>query len=220
MLIEALITLLHVLVFVYWLGGDLGAFYTSRFLIKPNVGNEHRMLALKIVNDVDMAPRTSLILALPSGLLVAQSKGWIELPLYFSALIIMASLVWLAIVWKLHLSHGKANKAIQHAEMIFRHFTLLTLLVSGACGLAGILSLPTFISAKLIILASCISLGLYIRLVLKPLGTAIALLNGPDSLVGQAQIALTLNRARPLVTGIWVLLILAAVLGLWTPTSF
>ena len=27
----ALITLLHVLVFVYWLGGDLGAFYTSSY---------------------------------------------------------------------------------------------------------------------------------------------------------------------------------------------
>lgn len=63
--------LLHVLVFVYWLGGDLGAFYSSRFLTRPGVTPEKRLLAAKIVGDVDMAPRSALILTFPTGLALA-----------------------------------------------------------------------------------------------------------------------------------------------------
>ena len=48
---QALFALLHVLVFVYWLGGDLGAFYTSRFLIQPDISADRRLMAAKIVGD-------------------------------------------------------------------------------------------------------------------------------------------------------------------------
>lgn len=220
MFIEALIALFHILILVYWLGGDLGAFYTSQFLTKPNVSNDRRLLALKIVNDVDMAPRTGLILALPTGLLLAQTKSWITLPPIVLSIIILLSIVWLAIAWKLHLDHHKPTNSFKFIDSIFRYGTLIILLVCGVLGLTGKLDLPAFISAKMLVLAACISLGLYIRVVLKPLGPAIGELTGPETVNAQTQIAKTLNRARPLVVGIWISLILAAILGLWTPISF
>jgi succinate-semialdehyde dehydrogenase / glutarate-semialdehyde dehydrogenase len=63
----ALFGLLHILVFVYWLGGDLGAFYASWYVSMPKVSADRRLLASRIVGDVDMAPRTALILALSTG---------------------------------------------------------------------------------------------------------------------------------------------------------
>jgi len=117
---QSLFALLHVLVFVYWLGGDLGAFYTSRFLTQPDVSADRRMMAAKIVGDVDMAPRTALILALPTGLALAQSKGWLDLGWVLVSLIAIASLAWLLLAWVLHLRHGGAPQALKTLDLAIR----------------------------------------------------------------------------------------------------
>ncbi|WP_018996788.1 hypothetical protein [Hirschia maritima] len=220
MFIEALITLIHVLIFVYWLGGDLGAFYTSRFLINTETETSHQMMALKVVNDVDMAPRTALILALPTGLSLAFIKSWIQIPFVLLIAIIAFSLVWLVIAWKLHLSHGKASNNLKNLDFAIRYGAITLLTIISILGLVGKTETPLFLNLKMLILAGCISLGLYIRVVLKPLGSAIAQLNGPNNSSAKSAIADTLNKARPLVLGIWALLLSAAILGLWLPTNF
>ncbi len=217
---QALFALLHVLVFVYWLGGDLGAFYTSRFLTQSGVSTDRRLMAAKVVGDVDMAPRTALILALPTGLMLAQSKGWLQLGWPIVAAIAIASLLWLAIAWKLHLDHAATGGWMKSADTLIRYALIVTLISWAVLGLVGQITLPAFIALKILCLAGCIALGLFIRIVLKPFGPALMGLNGPDANIAEADLALTLNRARPLVTGIWALLLIAAFLGLWTPTSF
>ena len=220
MLDQAVFALIHVLVFVYWLGGDLGAFYTSRFLTQPDVSPDRRLMAAKIVGDVDMAPRTALILALPTGLMLAESKGWVSLGWGFVAVIVLASLIWLAIAWKLHLQHVPPPQTLKRVDMVIRWAMVLGLGGWAVAALASAVTLPLFIALKMLALVGCILLGLFIRSVLTPLGPALAGLNGHDADVAQASLAQTLNRARPLVSGIWVLLLIAAFLGLWTPTTF
>ena len=217
---QALFAFMHVLVFVYWLGGDLGAFYTSRFLTQPNVSAERRLIAAKIVGDVDMAPRTALILALPTGLLLAESKRWLDLGWPIIGTIVAASLVWLVLVWHLHLKHDATPDALRRVDLGIRWALVIALGVWAISGLAGSVDLPLFLALKLMALVGCILLGLLIRSVLKPLGPALAGLSGPNADAAQADLAQTLNRARPLVTSIWALLLIAAFLGLWTPTSF
>lgn len=219
MIDQALFALIHVLVFVYWLGGDLGAFYTSRFLTQPDVSADRRLMAAKIVGDVDMAPRTALILALPTGILLAESKGWLSLGWPIILAIAAASLLWLALAWHLHLKHGAASDGLRRLDLTLRWGLVLVLGGWALAGLMGHIALPLFLSAKLLALVGCILLGLFIRSVLKPLGPALMALNGPNAETAQADLAQTLNRARPLVTGIWALLLIAALFGLWTPTS-
>lgn len=220
MLDQAIFALIHVLVFVYWLGGDLGAFYTSRFLTQPDVPPDRRFMAAKIVGDVDMAPRTALILALPTGLMLAESRGWVSLGWGPVAGIVVASLIWLAIAWKLHVQHAPPPQTLKRVDMAIRWAMVLGLGGWAIAGLAGAVTLPLFIALKMIALVGCILLGLFIRSVLQPLGPALAGLNGPEADAAQADLAQTLNRARPLVSCIWVLLLVAALLGLWTPTAF
>ena len=217
---QALFALIHVLVFVYWLGGDLGAFYTSRFLTQPDVSADRRLMAAKIVGDVDMAPRTALILALPTGLLLAQSKGWLSLGWPITLGIAAASLIWLVLAWHLHLKHGAGTDALRKLDLAIRWGLVLALGGWAVAGLMGHIALPLFLAVKLLALVGCILLGLFIRSALKPLGPALMGLTGPNADTAEADLANTLNRARPLVTGIWALLLIAAFFGLWTPTSF
>lgn len=213
----AIFTLLHLLVFVYWLGGDLGAFYTSRFLIQPGVPVDRRMLAAKIVNDVDMAPRTALILAFPTGLTLAHVKGWLSLPLPLLVAVWIIALGWLALAWAIHMKHGGAPALWRNTDLGLRWALIFGLAATAAWNIAGAGSLPLFLSLKLLALAGCTALGLFIRAVLKPLGPALMGLAGPDGPAAEASLAATLNRARPLVTGIWALLIAAALLALFKP---
>jgi hypothetical protein len=209
-----------VLVFVYWLGGDLGAFYTSRFLIQPDVSADRRLMAAKVVNDVDMAPRTALILTLPTGLALAESKAWVSLGWPAVIAVGIGAALWLILAWHLHLKHGGASDALNKLDRAIRWGLVLGLGSWAIAGLSGAVSLPLFLALKLLVLVGCILLGLLIRSVLKPLGPALMGLNAPDGAAAATSLARTLNRARPLVTGIWALLIIAAFLGLWTPTTF
>lgn len=213
----ALFTLLHVLVFVYWLGGDLGAFYSSCFLIRPDVSVDRRLLAVKIVGDVDMAPRTALILTFPTGLLLAQSVGYIRLPWPIAIGLCALFLVWLAIAWARHLRHGHAPAWMAPADTILRWSALIAFAGLALAVFVGQLAWPLFLAIKLALLAATIALGLYIRVVLRPLGPAIARLLGDAPAEGERELADTLNRARPLVVLIWACLIAAAFTGLWKP---
>lgn len=220
MLLTALVLLLHVLVFVYWLGGDLGAFYTSRYLTLPGIPADRRLLAAKIVGDVDMAPRTALILALPTGLVAAEIRGWLDLGLLPIGIVVAIALVWLATAWRLHIEHGSSG-LLAGFDRILRWVLIISALGYAVLGLADIAPVPLFIELKLIVLALCTLMGLAIRQVLKPLGPAIAKLADPGtSADGEADLGATLKKARPLVLIIWALLLTAALLGLWTPMSF
>ena len=57
----------HILLLPYWLGADLGVFYASRFVLKPDLSTQARSVALKIMSVLDMGPRVCLVLFLPSG---------------------------------------------------------------------------------------------------------------------------------------------------------
>lgn len=209
----AILTLLHILVLVYWLGGDLGAFYASRFLTAPNVPADRRLFAAKIVNDVDMAPRTALILAFPTGLLLAQASGWIGGSPVWGWAALGFGLVWLAFAWALHLNHG-AGGWMKMVDTVIRWAAIAALAGAALAALTGSIALPAFLAVKFLLLASAIFIGLMIRIVLKPLGPALAGLAGDDTASAEASLATTLKRARPLVMIIWALIVSAAFVGL------
>lgn len=214
----ALLTLLHILIPIYWLGGDLGAFYGSGFLLDPKRTVPERMLSLKILNDIDMAPRTALILAFPTGFTLAVVKGWLMVsPLLVGAVWIIG-LLWLALAWSVHLSHGKGNTWTRPVDLLLRYLILAGLFASGIMGLAGTIDLPLFVALKFLALGCCIGLGLIIRRMLTPLGPAIAQMTseGPTPETDKA-LADVIYKTRPAVMMIWVLVLVASYLGIATP---
>ena len=58
---------LHVLSLVYWLGGDLGTFLSSRYIVRDELGVEARKTAFSILQECDLGPKLAMPLTLGSG---------------------------------------------------------------------------------------------------------------------------------------------------------
>jgi hypothetical protein len=214
----ALLTLLHLLVPIYWLGGDLGTFLSGRVLRNPAHTPAERLLALKILLNCDMGPRTALILAFPTGFALVAAKGWLAVPGWAVVLAWLAGLGWLAIAWAIHLKHGPAANPFRKVDNAIRHTALAMLTVSGIAGLAGAIEMPKFIAIKLLLLAIGIGLGLLIRRQLAPLFPAVGALRAKgDSPETNAAIAGVLSRTTVSVMCIWALVLIASFTGIATP---
>ncbi|EJL34012.1 hypothetical protein [Novosphingobium sp. AP12] len=214
----SLLTLLHVLVPVYWLGGDLGAFYGSRFMVDPKRSVPERMMALTILNNIDMAPRTMLILAFPTGFGLAVAKGWLDVPASYAMIVGVLGLAWLALAWAVHLKHGPQGQGYKRFDILVRYVVLAGLVAAVMLGLSGEIAVPLFITLKMLALAICITLGLIVRRQLIPLFPAIIQMRetGPTPETDRV-IAAVNGRARISVISIWVLVLGASFLGIATP---
>ena len=176
------------------------------------------MLALKVLNDIDMAPRTALILALPTGFTLAFVKAWINVPPIAVAGVWILALVWLVMAWTVHLRHGAPGSTIRRVDLLMRYIVLAGLLAVGVGGLLGLTEVPLFIGLKLIALALCVGLGLLIRILLKPLGTAVMEMrtSGATDATDRA-ISAVIENTRPAVLMIWALILGASFLGIAMP---
>jgi hypothetical protein len=206
--------LLHILVFVYWLGGDLGVFYASTILTDTKTSPQGRIGAAKILAQVDMAPRSAMILTLPTGLTLAAQGGYLPLDTPKLLGVWVIGFVWLALAWRIHLKHLPPSSAWRKADLGVRAGLIASLVISALSG-----TYPFFLAVKLVILAATIALGLLIRRALTPFGAAFGVMvaTGPtcDS---DAVIAKCLNQSRPLVVCIWALLLVAAFIGIAKPS--
>jgi len=194
-LADALLLLMHLLILVYWLGGDLGAFTASFLIASPAKDQAARLGAAGLLADVDMAPRTALILAFPTGFTLSVTRGWLDVdPLWIPAAWIVG-LVWLAVAWRIHLTHAGAASSLRRFDLGLRWVAAAALGAGGLAGLGGATGWPLFTA---------------------DLGPALgALATGQAD--ADARIARSLAVTRPAVLLIWLLLLAASFLGLWKP---
>lgn len=215
-----LFTLLHVLVFVYWLGGDLGAFFSSYTLIDAKKPVAVRMFALHVVNNVDMAPKSSLILTLPTGLTLAVAKGWMSLPLPLLVGVWTLAAVWLFLVWRIHLKHLPTTARERRFDIAIRWVLVAALLGTSIANLTGLITvMPLFIAIKCIFLATSMLAGLIVRRALGPLFVAVREMaaNGPTTENDRIIRNVIMRRSKPTVVSIWLMVTMAALCGLVTP---
>jgi hypothetical protein len=209
----ALLALLHLLVLVDWLGGNLGAFVAS-FKVTDTAASPHaRVASAGLIASVDLASRIALILAAPTGVTLATAKGSLKLAAWALPTLWIAALVWLALTWRQRLTHGTGASLIGRADALIPCAAFASLVV------AAFEPTPLFPRIKCALLSSAIAAGLAIRLLLKPFGSALAgLASGEPTDARKATLAVTLERARRAVLSIWVLILAAASFGVATPT--
>ena len=61
--------LIHLLLFVYWSGGDIGVFYSSGLSVNRNLSREARQMAGKIMINLDLIPRLCCLMLTVGGIL-------------------------------------------------------------------------------------------------------------------------------------------------------
>ncbi len=210
-----LLKLFHLLLFVYWLGGDLGVFYSSKYIADASRGVEARRTAADIMLFVDQAPRICMALSLPVGFHIAWRLGIVDMSALSVVGLWIFGLLWVATVIKLHISHGQAV-ILTKVDWWGRVLVITALLALAGYTLAGgELIRADWLAWKLIVFAGLMTMGLLIRVNLKPFGPAFGKLVtvGPDDEVN-ATIKASLRKVKPFVVTIWVGLLINAMLGL------
>ncbi len=97
--------LLHLLLFAYWLGGDIGVFYSSGFAINPKLSRGARQAAGTIMMNLDLIPRLCLSLMLTVGGILTHYYG-IEHPLGQMIVIILVDPIWTCALIYIHFNEG------------------------------------------------------------------------------------------------------------------
>jgi hypothetical protein len=212
-----LIKLLHVLGFAYWLGADLGVFYTSYYVVNEKLSTDVRLTTAKILFALDQAPRICMTMMLPLGTHLAWKLGALPIDATIMTVIWLLSFGWLAMVITLHFSSNSKMKAgLTSFDFWFRLSLSAGLIGAGAFQIFSDTStLPYWVAAKFLIFGGLIGCGLIIRIKLRPFGTAFAkLAMGNASDEDNRNIRSSLDATRPFVVTIWIGLIASAALGL------
>jgi len=213
--------LAHLLLFVYWLGGDLGVFYSSRFVTNPALGKEARATAAHIMLAVDLAPRICMILILPVGLTLAAMQWGLGLGAGALATIWVASLAWLALAVSIYFREGQpVAHTMARIDQVIRYGVIA--LVGGAAVWSllgdGPVAGQFWLATKMLIFALLVACGLGIRAVIKPFGPAFGQLMREGSTPElEATLGSSVARARPFVLVIWAGLVVSAALGIFKP---
>ena len=231
-LLISILILVHLLLLTFWLGADLGTYYSSRYVARQDLKPEQRLIALKIMAFVDMGPRICLVLFLPSGLaLIAADplgksvevlgislRGW---PLILA---IVASLVWLGLVLADH--HYGQNPLGALARKLDGIVRVLVIVGTIGFGLYaaiatdpfGVTTNPRWLGLKVALYGVAIACGLAIRVQLRPFAAGLSdlLTTGSTPEVEDA-VGGSIRRSAPFVLAIWVLVVVIAFLGVAKP---
>jgi len=222
-----LLIIFHLLLFVYWLGGDLGVFYSSGMVIDPKLSNSARTTAAKIMIDLDFVPRICMTLMLTvGGLLVGMGDNGIDHPLWQKLGFLALGPGWLAMVVYLHYVHGTAlSKVVTKIDFWLRWGLVIYLIVATGVSFAiGRLDPAPWVGAKLMVFAVLIFCGLMIRVFIPGYIAGIMALRKqvdeptlPDEV--NRSMTKSLDRCRPFVLAIWVGLLIECFLGVVKPGS-
>jgi hypothetical protein len=85
----------HVLMFVYWLGADLGVFTLALALKNPAYSVEQRVLLMRMSLLIDLTPRAAMALIAPVGLHLAESLGLVSVADWLQSLIWAVAFCWI-----------------------------------------------------------------------------------------------------------------------------
>lgn len=212
-----LLKLLHILLFVFWLGTDMGTFYASRFVIDPKLSAPQRATALQILLGCDLGPRIAMPLIIPNGIHLAVYLSLVTMSNTGLVLIWLASFLWLALVLLLHFGKNEATKKkLQKLDFWIRPVIVVAVTAIAIYNLVNpIQIIAPYLNWKLLVVCGLILCGLGIRYHLNIFKPAFKhLMMGQNVNQANQIIKKKIADCTPYVYGIWIGLLLNAILGL------
>lgn len=211
--------LLHILLFCYWLGGDVGVFYSSNFVVNDDLTRETRLTAARIMLGCDLIPKICMSLMLTVGGLLSHYMG-IEHPTWQLIGILLLGPIWLTMVLVLHFKHDASFiPRLTTVDFYFRWCMIAAILVSCFYTYStSRLEQTPWLLVKLLGFAFLIFCGLMIRINLKDFGaTYVKIMQQSDTEVDNQKMQLSLKKVKPWVVTIWLVLIAEAAIGISKP---
>ena len=88
---------LHICMFVFWLGTDMGVMLCSKKSTDSNLGVEARFQMLEMALKIEILPRIMWVMALPLGVHLSKSLGYIDPSFLILTMMWVFTLMWLVI---------------------------------------------------------------------------------------------------------------------------
>jgi uncharacterized membrane protein len=207
----------HILLLVFWLGGDLGVFLLGQhFRKRESYSVQERLTLLKLLVITDMGPRTAWALMVPSSLLLLRlGPWWPDMPDWLVWAGSLVALGWLALVWIAHI-HEQTPRASRARQLEGPLKYLLTgfYLVLGAVSLVNGAPLPGLLAWKALLFGLIFVAAILIDLAFKPVGAQLmALIQQGSSDETELPLRSTMDRTRIFVMTVYALLFLISWLG-------
>lgn len=214
----SLVLFLHQVLFVFWLGPDIGVYMWSTKVTNSELSPAQRVSAGRIMSAIEIIPRVCMSLMLTAGGVLTELKG-IEHPWWQMVAIWGLGPVWLGLTLFVYSSGGLER--YQRLDTWFRWAVIASVIVSVGYSLATerLVGYP-WVTAKLLLFAAVVFFGLLMQQRLRPFKSALGKLeaDGPDEQVDET-LRGCVARARVFMFASWIALALAAGLGTFQPGS-
>jgi hypothetical protein len=207
----------HLLLFVMWLGADVGVFLLGQHFRKRELYTlDQRIALLKLLVIVDLTPRTAWALMVPVSLTVSYMGGWWELPLAIVWIGWVISAIWLWLVFDAH-AHDMTPRAARNRriEGWIRYLLCAGYLFLGAESLlTGHPIGPTWLAWKALLFGAIFAAAIMIDVSFKPVGAQLGrLLSEGSSDETEVPLRQTMDRTRLWVWLTYLLLVITSYLG-------
>lgn len=208
---------LHLLLFVLWLGGDLGVFVLGQHFRRRTYSLPERLTLLKLLVAIDMGPRSAWALMVPMSLtLLFAGNWWPGLPVAGVLTGWAVGLFWLWLVWDAH-AHDMTPRAARdrRIEGWLRYGLAGFYVALGSISLAsgGPLA-ETWLATKALLFGAIFIAAIMIDRAFKPVGPQLmALIDQGSSDATETPLRRTMDGTRRWVLAVYALLFVTSWLG-------
>ncbi len=214
--LHSILLIIHITLMGYWLGGDLGVYLSANRVADSSLILDERLRFLKLAMILDMGPRSALILMLPTGFHMATNYGLVNLSSLNLMLIWIGAFIWLSLCWAVFLFEDLSlGEVFRKIDLNVRFIMAPVILLIALWGLFSENSeIGLWLSIKLLLFASIITLGITLRMVVSKWVIGFKLLRENQSIDEANDIIFTARqKAKKQALSIWAFVFICGFLG-------
>lgn len=214
MVVYSLLVFIHILLFVFWLGTDIGVYLAAKISERSDLSVETRATVLQLGMVLDRLPRSALVLIVPTGLQLAVLSGHVAVPAVVLPVTWSLSLVWLAVLWWGFLN--PQTPAEQRAMLL--NFAMSALMAAVLLGFTAYLfvidNAPMWLKLKVLLVGVIFLAAVALDIRFKPAVAAFtAIIEQGATPEKDARYSQEIGPVYPIVLLIYALVFIAAYLG-------
>ncbi len=204
----------HIILFVFWLGGDIGVFLSAIYAKRSDLSFETRSTVMQLGLVIDFLPRLCFALIFPVGLHLTNELGLIKIDLTYFFLSWFISFIWIFIIILIGKNEGKPiaeklSKIQFWMEGLLGTFLVIASIISYNNGL-----LEKWFSLKIFLFGLVFYAAMAIDICFRPFIRPFMEIGSDGSTPErEAAVSLAINKTLVAVFTLYVLIALIAFLG-------
>ena len=158
----------HVLLFVFWLGTDIGVFLAAKLSERGSLSAETRSTLMGLGMVLDRLPRSAVTLIVPSGLQIAVNASLLRVPGPVLPILWITCVLWLLVLWRGFLRPGSSSEKQSHQVNFLMHIVLALLVNGYAVFLLMNSAAPLWLDIKILMVGLILIAGIALDAMFKP----------------------------------------------------